>query len=39
MRNIARRTYLRGFGIATALIAFGVFAQSAFAGGYGGWGG
>ncbi len=39
MRKIARRTYLRGFGIATALVAFGIFAQSAFAGGGGGWAG
>jgi hypothetical protein len=39
MRNLARRTYLRGFGIATAILAFGVLAQSAFAfGNSGGWG-
>jgi hypothetical protein len=39
MRKIARRTYLRAFAVATALAAFGIFAQSAFAGGVGGWGG
>ncbi len=39
MRKLARRAYLHGFGLATALLAFGVLAQSAFAqGSSGGWG-
>jgi hypothetical protein len=38
MRKLVGRVYLRGFSIATALIAFGLLAQSAFAGECGGWG-
>jgi hypothetical protein len=37
MRTLARRAYVRGFGIVTALLAFGLLAQTAFAGNSGGW--
>jgi hypothetical protein len=37
MRPLVRRFYLRGFGVATAILAFAALAQSAFADTCGPW--